>query len=175
VSASAAAARRAEAEAKEEKDREAAYVASLVNDLSRFRGQTVVLVATAEGQVDGPATQALSEKTGGTSGLFKPAFVSQGVHAQLMSGDLATADRLGLTSRQGLLVLGTSSVKHVTNNVAGEDVVKASADLRFWLLKDGRATTVTADGVATAFDIADARRNALEAAVSKAVPKIRQW
>ena len=83
---------------------EAEFVKTFISDSNGLRSPAVLAIAN-KGEVDVHATQLLVEATGGSTGFFRPAFVSRGLFADVLGGDSAIPKRLGLTDSESLVVL----------------------------------------------------------------------
>lgn len=170
--------RRAAAVEAEDKRKAAAadeeFVKTFVTDSNGLRGPAVLAIAN-RGDVDTHATQLLAEATGGSTGFFRPAFVSRGLFADVLAGDSGIPKRLGLTGSESLVVLAALSSQAASNQVAGETIIKVTTTAQVRMMRGARSTAFAVNGTATAFGEDDARRKATEVAVGQAVLRIKAF
>ena len=76
-------------------------------------------------------TSALASALRGNDALFKPVFLTSGRFARARAGDASALSDLELSKAASMIVLGSRSVVIASEQVAGQTIVKASAELSF--------------------------------------------
>lgn len=133
-----------------------------------------VVAVNSDGTINSEAARTLAAAIGGVSGLFKPAFVGDGLFASAFSGDSSSFDRLGLTSSVPEIILAELDRRHAGANVEGEAITKATAKLSVRVFRRTRTSSFSVEEQASAFSPEDAERRASEAALSKAAARLKE-
>ena len=132
-----------------------------------------VLAVGLDGRLEGRLTQILAEAVGGSTDLFKAAFVSDGLFATAFGGDNAPFERLQLTKVQSPIVLASMEQSNARADVAGESVARVTAKITMRIYRGARSSLLVVEDVATAFGDAEASRRATDAVIQKAALRLK--
>jgi hypothetical protein len=179
-----AAAEHAAAAARDERAKaDAAHAAAArqhEEEVSRYTNalpsKSVAVVLVNGGQLDQELGTTLASALGGTSALFKPAFVSSGKFDSAVNGDAAILRQLDLESRAVSIVLARGTTATAVSPVAGNDVYKGQTTLhvRVFLPQErfsSQSFVVVGNGSAFATD--EAKKNAEADAVRQVAAKLK--
>jgi len=86
-----------------------------------------VLIIEPDDATDAELTGEVASAIGGADGLFKPAFVRDGLFARAQQNDTSVFDELGLKQSASLILLGIVSATSTRQHVGGENMIKTEA------------------------------------------------
>jgi hypothetical protein len=134
-----------------------------------------VLIVDGSGRIDQSLTQDIASRVKGSTTLFKPAFVQDGLFGRAARGDTSALGELELGRMAASIVLGTISSTSTSEPVAGENVVKAHTTivLRVYRTTQGfPSSLLMAAGAGVGFSKALAEQRAVGAAIQDAIKKL---
>lgn len=139
-------------------------------------GVTAVAIVDDRRGLDPVLTQQIAAELGGTTGLFKPAFVAEGMFSRVHGGDADLLRDLGVPSSVSRLVFGLRSMSFRPVEVAGQQLVRAEAALTVRVVRPAGGFTsdlFTASATGAGFDQEAAARLATDNALQKLLPQLR--
>lgn len=134
-------------------------------------GSTAVLMVDQSRGADAVLTQQVAALVQGSDGLFKPAFVADGLFSRVHQGDADLLRELGLTADVARVLLGTRTTSYSPTEVAGVAMVRAAVTLSVRVI---RPAAGFASGVAAAREVGAGfdQDSALEVATRNALKKL---
>lgn len=135
-------------------------------------GSVSVLMIDARRGMDAMLTQQVAALVDGTDGLFKPAFVQDGLFTRVHQGDMDLLQELGITAEVDRILLGTRTVTFSPTELAGQALVRASVTLNVRVVRPSSGFTsspATASDVGAGFDEEAAAALATDNALKKLV------
>jgi hypothetical protein len=133
-------------------------------------GAVSVLMVDSRRRFDAVLTQQVAELVDGTDGLFKPAFVQDGLFSRVHQGDIDLLRDLGISAEMDRVLLGTRTETFTPTEVAGQALVRASVTLNIRVVRPSAgfsSSPATATDIGAGFDQAGALALATENALKK--------
>jgi hypothetical protein len=128
----------------------------------------VLVVSNA---IDAELTNDIASAVDGTDGLFKPAFVRDGLFARAQQNDVSVLGDLGLERSASIVILCTVSATSTHQLVSGEDLIKTVVVMRARVFRPNEAFA-SQGFTETATGVGFSEANSLQAARSEIVKKI---